>query len=95
MESYRYPLEDLLSHLRTSAKGLTDEEVRERLQKFGRNRLAEEKRTSRFAVFLRQFKSPLIYILLLAAVVTGIMQDSVDSGVILAVLVFNAVIGFV
>ena len=95
MESYRYPLEDLLRELQTSAKGLSEEEARERLQKFGPNRLAEEKRTSRLAVFFRQFKSPLIYILLLAAIVTGLLKDTVDSGVILVVLIFNAIIGFV
>jgi len=95
MEPYRYAVEDLLRELQTSAKGLSAEEARERLRKFGPNRLAEEKRTGRLAVFFRQFKSPLIYILLLAAIVTGLLKDTVDSGVILAVLIFNAVIGFV
>jgi magnesium-transporting ATPase (P-type) len=95
METYRYPLEDLLRELKTSAKGLSAEEARERLRRYGPNRLAEEKRTSRVAVFFRQFKSPLIYILLLAAVVTGLLKDTVDTAVILAVLIFNAVIGFV
>ena len=95
MESYRHALEDLLRELQTSAKGLSKEEAQERLRKFGPNRLAEEKRTSRLAVFFRQFKSPLIYILLVAAIVTGLLKDTVDSGVILVVLIFNAVIGFV
>ena len=95
METYRYPLEDLLREFRTSAKGLSAEEARERLRRYGPNRLAEEKRTSHVAVFFRQFKSPLIYILLVAAIVTGLMGDAVDSGVILAVLIFNALIGFV
>jgi Ca2+-transporting ATPase len=95
MESYRHALEDLLRELQTSAKGLSKEEAQERLRKFGPNRLAEEKRTSRLAVFFRQFKSPLIYILLVAAIVTGLLKDTVDSGVILVVLIFNAVIGFI
>jgi P-type Ca2+ transporter type 2C len=94
MEIYRIPLEDLLKELQTSAEGLSEEEARGRLEKFGPNRLAEEKRTSRLTVFLRQFKSPLIYILLVAAAVTALMRDFVDTGVILAVLLFNAVIGF-
>jgi len=95
MEPYQYPLEELLKEWATSAKGLTEDEVRARIKKFGPNRLAEEKRTSRLAVFFRQFKSPLIYILLLAAIVTGLLKDTVDSGVILVVLIFNAIIGFV
>lgn len=73
--------------------GLTDEEVGNRLRRFGSNSLPETPRRAWWKVFVHQFASPLIYILVIAAVVAAAMGKQGDAGVILVVVVLNAVIG--
>ncbi len=82
------------AELRTNAHGLSEPEARARLERYGANELAEALPPSVFATLLHQFRSPLIYILLLATVVTVLLGDYLDAGVIAIVLVLNAVIGF-
>ncbi|GAB4388115.1 MAG: cation-transporting P-type ATPase [Thermodesulfovibrionales bacterium] len=94
MQWYRLPAGEALDRLGATARGLSGEEARERLARFGPNRLAEEERISRLAIALHQFTSPLIYILLIAAAVTFFLHEHIDMGVILAVVVLNAVIGY-
>jgi len=60
--------------LDTSESGLTEEEARKRLRRYGPNRLPEEEKISRLKIFLHQFASPLIYILLLAAAVATVPE---------------------
>ncbi len=85
-----------LKELDTSQSGLSDEAARERLQRYGPNRLAEKGKRPAIIVFLRQFASPLIYILLFAVVIElAVLRKSADAAVIMTVLVLNAVIGFV
>lgn len=78
-----------------SADGLTREEAEKRLASHGENRLPAIKRTSPFVRFLNQFNNLLIYVLLIAAVVTILLQHWVDSGVIIGVVVINGLIGFI
>ncbi len=56
--------------------------------------MPEEKGLSRLKIFLHQFTSPLIYILIVSAVVTAILKEYIDTGVILAVVVINAIVGY-
>jgi len=79
--------------LRTSEQGLSHKEAEERLRAFGENSLPEPKPDSLLVIFLRQFQSPLIYILLAAALVVLIMGQTNDGAIIVAVLFFNAIIG--
>lgn len=76
-------------------RGLSQAEAGRRLERYGSNEIEEEPSPSAFVVLLRQFKSPLIYILLLAPAITVLLGEYVDAGVIGAVLVLNAAIGFV
>jgi magnesium-transporting ATPase (P-type) len=76
-------------------QGLTPEEAARRLAHYGPNAFAPKRRRGPFLRFLLQFHHPLIYILLATAVITGVLQEWVDSGVILGVVVVNALIGFV
>ncbi len=85
--------EDMLRVLDTRPQGLSAEEVVERQGLFGPNVLPRAKRISPLIVYLRQFKSPLIYLLLAAAVVSMIIGEMADAGFIFAVLQINAVIG--
>jgi calcium-translocating P-type ATPase len=74
--------------------GLTGAEAARRLAAHGPNRLPEAHGRGPFLRFIAQFHNVLIYVLLGAAVVTGVLQHWVDTGVILAVVLANAVIGF-
>ena len=86
-------LVDIFEVLHTNARGLTKEEVAERLQEYGLNKFPEDKVDGLPLIFLRQFQSPLIYILLAAAAVVLAMGEVVDASVIMAVLIFNAIVG--
>lgn len=74
-------------------KGISAAEAAGRLEKHGPNALPEEKRRSTVLVFLRQFASPLIYVLLAAAVIAFVMGHRSDGFVILVVVLLNAFIG--
>ncbi len=74
--------------------GLTKEQARERLNKDGPNALPEAKQETWGMVFLRQFQSPLIYMLLVAALIIFFVgEDKLDAFIISGVLLFNAVVG--
>jgi Ca2+-transporting ATPase len=95
MNWYQLEVNQIFEELETSEYGLTETEAKKRLQKFGPNKLAEAEKISPLKILLHQFKSPLIYILLIAAVVTFFLQEYKDTGVIGAVLLLNAIIGFI
>jgi calcium-translocating P-type ATPase len=86
---------DCLAALDARSGGLTSAEAAARLARHGPNRLPEVGTRGPVLRFLMQFHNVLIYVLLGAAVVTGALQHWVDTGVILAVVLANAVIGFV
>jgi len=75
--------------------GLTDAEAHQRLSQYGSNELKGKKSTPAILVFLQQFLSPLIYVLLVAVIVSAIARHFIDAGVIMAVLLLNAVIGLI
>lgn len=88
--------EEVVELLETSFhSGLTSDESLERLQLYGPNEIETEAGLTRWQILLHQFKDPLIYILILAAFVTLILQDYVDSAVITFVVLLNAVIGYI
>jgi len=79
--------------LRSREHGLTKEEATERFQEYGFNKLPEGKVDGLLLIFLRQFKSPLIYILFAAAGIVFAMGEVIDASIIFAVLLFNAIVG--
>ncbi|HSJ26018.1 MAG TPA: HAD-IC family P-type ATPase [Longimicrobiales bacterium] len=90
------PADETLERLGVAAgTGLSAADARARLAKYGPNRLPEEQQESAFIRFVKQFHNVLIYILLIAAVFTGLLGEWIDTGVILAVVLVNAVIGFI
>jgi hypothetical protein len=89
------PIDEVAKRLETSPEGLSVEEARRRLHQFGANEIEAIKPISIPALILHQFTSPLIYILLAAAVVTLLLGDYIDTAVIAAVLILNATIGFI
>ena len=84
---------EVLDLLDSRDSGLTEEEARERLELYGPNELEEEGGGKFLQVVVRQFKSPLIYILLIAAFVTLALEEYIDAAIIAGVLVLNAVLG--
>jgi magnesium-transporting ATPase (P-type) len=85
----------VLARLDTTEHGLADEQVHSRLARYGYNRLPPPERTGPLKRFLLQFHNVLIYVLIGAAVGTAILEHWVDTGVILGVVLINAVIGFI
>ncbi len=81
--------------VRTDADGLTDVEVATRRRQFGENRLPAEKTTSPWIILLNQVKSPLVYIILVAALVSLIAKELGDFAIIMAVVVIDVILGFI
>ncbi len=90
---YNEDVADVFNDLRSSNKGLDIKAAEERIKEYGLNKLPEGNVDSLFTLFLRQFKSPLIYTLLAAGVVVFILDEITDALVIAFVLLFNAIIG--
>ncbi|MCC4765662.1 calcium-transporting P-type ATPase, PMR1-type [Methanosarcina sp. DH1] len=86
----------VLKTLDTSEEtGLSSEEAEKRLEKYGKNELKEEEKTSVVKLFLSQFKSFLIIILIAAALVSAFLGEFVDAFVILFTVILAGVLGFV
>src|SRR5690554_6552570 len=85
--------EDALQQMESGQNGLDDQDARQRQQKYGRNKLPEPPRHHPLWRFVLQFHNILIYVLLGAALITGLLQHYIDTGVILAVVLINAIIG--
>ncbi len=90
---YREDAHAIFDELASGEHGLSYAAARERLARDGRNTLPETKADSTLRIFLRQFESPLIYLLLVACAVVFALGESVDAAIIFAVLFFNAVVG--
>lgn len=84
---------DCIERLSTSKNGLSQQDAAKRLEKFGPNKLPEKKKDSVFVVALRQFQDPLIYVLLIAGIVSIALAHWSDAIFIFAVLVFNSTLG--
>lgn len=89
------PADTVLRRFESSATGLSDEDAALRLVQYGRNRLPSAKRRSVLLRFLLQFHNVLIYVLIGASIVSAALGQWVDAGVIIAVVVINAAIGFI
>ncbi|MFA6215477.1 MAG: HAD-IC family P-type ATPase [Patescibacteria group bacterium] len=84
----------VLNLLKTDKNGLSQIEAEKRIKEFGFNQLPEKKKETGLVIFLRQFKSPLVYVLLGAAVISFILQDFIDMAVILVTVLVNIILGF-
>jgi len=85
----------VLNKLNTDTNGLSNEEATKRIEQFGKNKLPERKKDSIIKRFLLQFSNALIYVLLGAAVLTSLMGHWLDTGVILGVVIINAIVGHI
>lgn len=92
---YNQTSDETLAAFETSRDGLSDKEANLRLQTFGPNKLPESAERSLLLRFLSHFHNILIYVLIGAASITALLGHVVDTFVIIAVVIINAVIGFV
>jgi Mg2+-importing ATPase len=91
---WQTPITDLLETLETSSKGLTTEEANVRLESYGPNLLAAQKKVEGFTLFLRQFQSPIILILLFAVGLSLFLQDATDAIIIFVIIFVSNLLGF-
>ena len=87
--------EDVLGRLGTRPDGLDGTEAAQRLARHGRNELPRPPRRSALLRFLAQFNNTLIFVLIAGAAAAALLDHAVDAGVILAVVILNAIIGFI
>ncbi|WP_242928247.1 cation-translocating P-type ATPase [Pontibacter vulgaris] len=88
------PVDETLDQLQTCSEGLSANEAAQRLQDYGPNELTGQEGTSMLFLFLKQFRDFLILILLIAAGVAWYSGQYVDVYVILGIILFNAILGF-
>ncbi|WP_291963980.1 calcium-translocating P-type ATPase, SERCA-type [Caloramator sp.] len=75
--------------------GLSNTEAKKRLQKFGRNEIVVNKKKSKFKIFLSQFNDFIVWVLIAATVISGIMGEKADAITIIAIILLDAILGFV
>ena len=93
-ESQQNSMSELLQKLNTSSGGLTSTEVDTRLQHYGPNSLKKQKKSGGLILFLSQFKSPIILILLFAAALSLFLQDSADAIIIFVIIFVSSMLSF-
>ena len=78
----------IYEELSTSAEGLTSDEVQKRLLKYGLNNIKSKKERGTFRLFLSQFKSPIILILLFATLLSVYVREIIDAAIIFIIVLF-------
>ena len=98
---YTKELNRVFNELNTRKSGLTEEEASKRLEKYGANNLKEKKKESLFIKFIKQFNDFMIIVLIIAAIISAIVAktngsgDYIDSIIIIAIVIFNAIMGLI
>lgn len=87
--------EQLFSKLNASKNGLTPADAGQRLKQYGANTIEAQQQATAFRLLLSQFKSPLVLILIFAAIVSGIVGEWVDASIVLAIILGSTILGFV
>lgn len=87
--------EETLRLLNAEKEGLTREEAERRLQRYGPNKLEEGKKRSIAVMLFEQFKNVMVIILIIAALISGFLNELADTAIIMAIVIINAVLGVV
>ena len=94
--------EDVLREFGTNSKnGLTEEEVKKRQNKYGKNRLKDKPKENIFVKFIKQFNDFMIIILIIASIVSAVIStlqgqnDYIDSIIIIGIVILNALMGVI
>jgi len=89
------PLKTQFEQLQSSEQGLTGDEARKRLDKYGPNDTTGTKHVSGLVQFLRLFLNPLILVLIIASLISAILGDPVDASIILVIVLISNILNFV
>jgi len=89
------PINAVLETINTRIEGLNSEEARNRLEKFGPNEIKQAKKKTPFEMLLDQFKDFMILILIVAAIISGIVGEPIDTIAIIVIVIVNGIIGFI
>ncbi len=92
--AYQTDFADLLKELQTTEGWLSNNDAKSRYEMYWPNAIQSKNKNSAFKIFLSQFTSPLVIILIAAAVISFLIWEKVDAIIILAVVVLNALLGF-
>jgi len=93
---HNIPPEEVVRKLATDpTKGLSQEEAERRLAEYGQNVLREAKGRSALFIFLEQFNDFIIWILIAASLISGILKEWIDALAIVAIVILNAILGFI
>ncbi|TDE06920.1 cation-translocating P-type ATPase [Flavobacterium sandaracinum] len=95
MNWHLLPLSEIILLLNTTPSGLNSIIASERLKEYGQNQIEDSKKKSIFKMILSQLSDFMILILIAAAIISGIVGDLTDTIIILAIIIINAVVGFI
>lgn len=93
-QPWAHTVPEIILELQTSDKGLSEKEAKDRLGKYGQNIFNSRNKVKPFALLLKQFLSPLIFLLLGSAFLTAFLREWLDTGVVLFVVILNVALGF-
>ena len=94
-EYYLHSGKEVLEQLQASDKGLSSQEATHRLSVYGHNKIKEVAKVNPIWIFLGQFKSPIVWILIAAMIISLIVEEYIDFFVIGAIVILNAFLGFI
>ena len=90
MEYYQVDIKEVYSELKSDENGLSTEQAKQRLAEYGTNEIKEGKKITPLRIFINQFKDVIIWILIIATVISGFLGEYVDAIVIGIILVLNS-----
>jgi P-type Mg2+ transporter len=86
--------DEILKELETGINGITESEAQKRIEQYGANRLKAKKKSDSLTLLLAQFKSPIIIILIFAAILSIFLGDTTDAYIILSIIFISGMLGF-
>ena len=92
--AYQMTLSELLEELQTTEVWLSEKEAKQRFELYWPNAIQSKDKNSALKIFLEQFTSPLVIILVIAAIISGLIGEWVDAIIICGVVILNALLGF-
>ncbi len=92
---WSWDIDKIFEYFTSSEKGLSEEEVKSRLLRYGYNEIEKKKKRRGLEIFLSQFKNALVLVLIVAAVIALFLHERIDAAVILAIVFLNSIMGFV
>ena len=91
---WNLPIEQVLDRLKSRVQGLSRQEAQQRLSEYGANSLKQTRSSNPLVLLLNQFKSPIILILMAAAILSGFLGDVIDTVIILTIVLISGLLGF-